>query len=59
MMKDYDLSKLHDCKKCHGKMVCISSDNVGVTRCGYCNQVVNYKPFYDHIKNEIKKEGLL
>jgi len=37
-----ELSELHDCKKCHGKIVMISVDHVGVTRCGYCNEVVNY-----------------
>lgn len=32
----------HDCDKCHGKIVCVSVDKLGVTRCAYCNQVVNY-----------------
>ena len=41
MMKD--LSEIHDCEKCHGKLVMISIDALGVTRCGYCNEVVDYK----------------
>jgi len=36
-LKDY-----HDCEKCRGKMVCITTDKLGVKRCGYCNQVVRY-----------------
>ena len=40
-----DLSEIHDCKKCRGKIVSISVDYVGVERCGYCNQVVDYKGF--------------
>jgi len=37
------LSEIHNCEKCHGKIVCISIDKLGVTRCGYCHQIVNYK----------------
>lgn len=37
-----DLSKLHDCEKCRGKIVAITLDYVGVTRCGYCGEVVDY-----------------
>jgi len=47
-----ELSEIHDCEKCHGKIVCISIDALGVTRCAYCNQVVNYKPYYDFIKTK-------
>ena len=43
-----DLSEIHDCDKCHGKIVCISVDLVGVTRCGYCNEVVmEYKSYFE------------
>ena len=41
-----NLSELHDCKKSHGKMVMISHDLVGVTRCGYCNKVVDYTAWF-------------
>ena len=41
-MKDIDLSKIHDCEKCHGKMVLIGMDGLGNQTCGYCGQVVKY-----------------
>ena len=48
------LEEVHDCEKCHGKIVCISVDNIGVTRCGYCNAVVNYGQYYDKLyKDEV------
>ena len=50
-----ELSELHDCKKCHGKIVMISVDHVGVTRCGYCNEVVNYNAWLK--KNLEDKNG--
>lgn len=40
--EESEISKLHDCEKCHDKMVCIEMDLVGVTRCAYCHEVVNY-----------------
>ena len=36
------LEDYHDCKKCHGKIVCIASDNLGNTKCGYCGEIVKY-----------------
>lgn len=49
-----ELSEIHDCDACHGKIVCISVDNVGVTRCGYCNAIVNYENYYRNLyKDEI------
>ena len=36
------LEDYHDCEKCHGKIVMISCDNSGNTRCGYCHQIVRY-----------------
>ena len=45
---------MHDCEKCRGKIVFISVDNLGITRCGYCNQVVDYGPYYRNLyKDEI------
>lgn len=38
-----DFEAIHDCEKSHNKMVCISVDVVGNTRCGYCHQIVDYK----------------
>jgi len=51
-----ELSEIHDCEKCHGKIVCISIDALGVTRCAYCNQVVNYKPYYDFIRTKMEEK---
>lgn len=49
-----ELEEVHNCEKCRGKIVCISVDNVGVTRCGYCNEVVDYGPYYQNLyKDEI------
>ena len=44
-----ELEEIHDCKECHGKIVLIEVDNVGVTHCGYCHAVVNYGPYYDNL----------
>lgn len=45
-----ELSKLHSCKKCRGKIVNIIIDHCGVTRCGYCNEVVDYKGWFKTTK---------
>jgi len=42
IMKKYNLSKIHSCNKSKNKLVNITIDYAGVTRCGYCNKVVNY-----------------
>ncbi len=42
-----NLSEIHDCEKCHGKMVVISMDALGVSRCGYCNQIVDYEKYME------------
>ena len=54
-----DLSELHDCKKCHGKMVMISVDHCGVTRCGYCNEVVDYNKWFKTTKEFDKYSELI
>ena len=41
-----NLSELHNCEKCHGKIVSIATKN-GISRCGYCNEIVNYKEFFE------------
>lgn len=43
------LSEIHNCKKCQGKIVTISIDKLGVTRCGYCNQVVDYRDYFKYL----------
>jgi len=47
-----ELSELHDCKKCHNKMVLISCDALGVTRCGYCGEPIRYDLWFEQ---EMKK----
>lgn len=37
-----ELEQAHDCEKCHGKIFCIAMDKTGITRCGYCHEIVNY-----------------
>ena len=59
-----ELEDIHNCELCRGKIVCISVDELGVTRCGYCNQVVDYRPYYSNlykgdmlkIINDLKRE---
>ena len=41
----------HNCSKCLGKLFCVSINEFGITRCAYCNQVVNYP---QATKEEIK-----
>lgn len=53
LFKDDNLSELHDCEKCHGKLVAISVDALGVERCGYCNEVVNYTQWFREKHPEI------
>ena len=44
---------MHTCEKSRGKIVCITMDALGVTRCGYCNQVVDYSRFAETLKSKI------
>jgi hypothetical protein len=43
-----DLSKIHDCEKCHGKIVLIERDAFGNTYCGYCHERVDYSREFKH-----------
>lgn len=36
------LEDYHDCEKCHGKIVCMTTDGFGNTKCAYCNEIVKY-----------------
>jgi hypothetical protein len=49
-----DLAQCHNCEKCQGKIVLISIDEMGVTRCGYCDRVVDYKRYYDNNINLVE-----
>lgn len=54
------IEEIHDCKKCHGKIVCIETDKLGNTYCGYCHKKVDYskldnqdfKKFVKRLKEE-------
>jgi len=37
-----EMKQAHNCSKCLGKIFCISINEFGITRCSYCNQIVNY-----------------
>lgn len=49
-----ELNGIHNCEKCRGKIVSISIDNLGVTRCAYCNQVVDYHPYFEFLRTKRK-----
>lgn len=49
-----NLSDIHDCEKCHGKIVAISRDEFGNTYCGYCGEKVDYTPWFKEIEKEMK-----
>ena len=48
------LEDIHDCKKCHGKIVGIKVDKLGNTYCGYCGEQVDYKPFFKLTEEEMR-----
>lgn len=54
-----ELSEIHDCEKCQGKIVGIELDKLGNTYCGYCHKKVNYKPYFmEYLKSEEAYESL-
>ncbi len=44
------LHEIHNCPKSKGKIVCITIDKVGVTKCNYCNRVVDYTGFMKQVR---------
>ena len=50
-----ELEEVHNCKKCQGKIVLIGIDKLGVTRCGYCHQVVDYSNYFKLIVAKNRK----
>lgn len=50
------LSELHNCEKCQGKIVMISRDALGVSRCGYCNEIVPYNLWNPEEEEEKKSK---
>ena len=53
-----NLSEIHDCEKCHGKIVGIEVDKLGRAFCGYCHQQVDYISYLIKEGQELKLEGL-
>lgn len=49
-LSDSELSELHDCEQSKGKLVSISVDKKGISRCGYCGEVVNYLDWFKNNK---------
>ena len=45
------LSEVHNCEKCQGKIVCATIDDFGITRCAYCNEIVDYSNKKEKEKN--------
>jgi len=50
-MIDQNLKELHDCERCHGKIVAIAIDKQRVTRCGYCGETVDYAGWFRRYTN--------
>lgn len=48
-----ELKDVHNCEKCRGKIVVISISPTGITRCAYCNQIVDYQPFFNEKTKEV------
>lgn len=48
------LNEIHNCEKSEGKIVCITIDDFGVTRCGYCGELVDYSNYFK--LEELKKK---
>lgn len=41
-----ELEEIHNCKKSKGKIVCITVNPLGITRCAYCNEIVDYSDYF-------------
>ena len=53
-----ELSEIHNCEKCQGKIVAITIDKVGITRCAYCNEVVDYSNYFKYLEAKRTLEQL-
>lgn len=51
-----NLSELHDCDKCHGKLVSIEVDAMGNSYCGYCHERVDYRSWFEKELKERQAE---
>ena len=50
----FELSEIHNCKECQNKIVSITLDKLGVTRCAYCGEIVDYSDYFKY--KEAKKQ---
>ncbi|MDP3026676.1 MAG: hypothetical protein Q8N63_03135 [Nanoarchaeota archaeon] len=52
-----EIEQIHDCEACHGKIVCIETDKLGNSFCGYCHARADYSKLLDNedFKRFIKK----
>ena len=48
-----ELSDIHDCDPCRGKIVLIQTDKKGNTYCGYCHEKVNYGKYVRAIASKM------
>lgn len=53
------VSDIHQCSKSKNKIICMTIDKVGVTRCGYCNEVVDMTPLIEDPEYKKKLAELL
>ena len=52
------IEEIHQCEESEGKIVCITINNLGITRCAYCNQVVDYTNYFKYKEAERQLEAL-
>lgn len=50
---------IHQCEESKDKIVCISIDYVGITRCNYCREIVDMRPLIDDPEYKKKLNELL
>lgn len=50
------VEELHDCEKCHGKIVLIEIDKTGNTYCGYCHEKVDYTKLHSPKYKKLLRE---
>ena len=49
------ISEIHDCDKCHNKIVCIEIDLFGNTFCGYCHERVDYSKLHEEFLKQFNE----
>lgn len=51
--------EIHQCSLSKNKIIFLSSDNAGVVRCGYCNEVVDMRPLIEDEEYQQKLAEIL